>query len=208
MMFINFFLVGLLTTGLEIRCSTNFCAKKGRTFLLNSLFTNLFSLVILRFLLEKQQLFQNETYTWNYSFKYLLLASVVGISYLFIKYLIHHSSHLKACPTQRAKKDKIWLGIHSFIFAIAWFFLVFASRLSLMTTDAITKGEWSKIIDTELLLYLLGITLFISFLWAPFHVVYTYRTPITNQTLQRVGGTVSNSLLIISIIYTFTLLFS
>ncbi|MGX7196985.1 hypothetical protein [Enterococcus olivae] len=207
MMFLNFFLVGSMITGLEVRCSNKpHGQNKWVIFLLNTLFVNLFALFLLRFLLQKNQLFLHETYTFFYSIKYLLFGLVIGLSYLFIKYFIRHSAHLKICSAPRTKKEMFWLSMDSLVFLIGWFLLLFIDRIQFIgtTTQTIVTAE---LMDTQFLIFITGAVLFLSFLWAPVHIVNKYRTPLMNQHIRRIGGLIALLLFISSMIYSGTVLY-
>ncbi|KAF1305859.1 hypothetical protein IV487_11290 [Enterococcus saccharolyticus] len=208
MMFIIFLITGLLTTGIELRCSNNgHHKKKITTFLINTLFVNLFSLFLLRFVLKKQHLFLNETYTFIYSFKYLIVAMAVALAYLFFKYTIHHSTHLKECSQPRTKKEQQWLIIDSVLFLVGWFLLVSTNWLEpwIRSETRITNQNLISSLDAPILLYVTGTVIFISFLWAPVHVVNNYRTPLPNGHLRKIGGLFAALLFIVSLINMMTL---
>lgn len=208
MMFIIFLTTGLLTTGIELRCSNNgHHKKKTTTFLINTLFVNLFSLFLLRFVLQKQHLFLNETYTFIYSFKYLIVAMAVALAYLFLKYMIHHSTHLKECAQPRTKKEQKWLIIDSALFLVGWFLLISTNWLEpwIRSGASISSQKLLSSLDAPILLYVTGTVLFISFLWAPVHVVNNYRTPLPNTHLRKIGGLFAALLFIVSLINIMTL---
>ncbi|HPI99819.1 MAG TPA: LTA synthase family protein [Enterococcus sp.] len=217
MMFINFLLVGTLTTLAELRCSSTLHGKnKAFIFLQNTVYINLFSLFLLRFILQKNHLFLNETYTITYSLKYVLFAMVIGLVFLFMKYQIYHSAHLKECKKPRTKAERNWLIIDSAMFLIGWCLLIgtdwfhhffgsitpeqFMFNLTSPVSGA-AQDLLIDIVDTQILLYVTGAVIFLTFLWAPVNVVNKYRTPLPNGRIRKIGGVIAAFLLFISSIY-------
>ena len=206
MIAINFILVGLFITGLEFRCSAKVHGKKYWIFLLNTLFINLFSLFALRFLLQKYNLLQNGTYTLSFSLKYLFFASVIGFVYLMFKYWLHHSAHLKTCSNPLSTKEKKHLVADSFLFTFGGFLLLFGNSWTLIQTEGFSQF-FHVIGEPRLLILLIVVALFLSFLWAPIHIVNNYRTSMSNQRIRKVGEYLSIGLFTVSIVYTVAQLF-
>ncbi|WP_414842213.1 LTA synthase family protein [Enterococcus saccharolyticus] len=217
MMFINFLLVGTFATLAELRCSSTLHGKnKTFIFLQNTVFINLFSLFLLRFVLQKDHLFLNATYTMTYSVKYVLFAMVIALGFLFMKYQIHHSAHLKECKKPRTKSERRWLIADSVMFLIGWFLLIgtdwfhhffgsIASEQFMFNFTSPVSGAAHDllidVVDTQILLYVTGAVVFLTFLWAPVHVVNKYRTPLPNGRIRKIGGVIAAFLLFISSIY-------
>ena len=206
MIAINFILVGLFITGLEFRCSAKVHGKKYWIFLLNTLFINLFALFALRFLLQKYNLLHNNTYTLSFSLKYLFFASIIGFVYLMFKYWLHHSAHLKTCSMPLNTKEKKHLVVDSFLFTLGGFLLLFGNSWSLIQTEGFARF-FTIIGEPRLLVLLLVVAIFLSFLWAPIHIVNNYRTSMSNQRIRKLGEYLAIALFSISVVYTVIQLF-
>ncbi len=217
-MLISFFLVGLATTIMDLISSPAVTRRKQLLmFVQDTVLINLFSLFLVRFLLQKNHLFNNDTYTLFYSIKYILFSLVIGISYLFIKRQIEHSPHLKYCTKRRSRQEKTWLTIHSVIFALGWLVWIsshwfqqlfgkfsVAKFSQLFSADPlVSSAVKAAFLNTQVVLYLTGVVVFLIFLWAPVHVVGNYRTHVPNGRIRKIGGVFAFGLLISSLLYAF-----